>query len=628
MNAMVNSNMRISGLASGMDIDQMVKDLMKANRRPLDKLNQNKTQLEWQRDAYRNVNTKMLEFRNLMFDMKLDGSFTSRKAVSSNDSAISVSGTSTADEGTYQIKVTQLAESASLKSSGSVGAKALLGLDTPLSGLNLGSDTTLTIGGEKGTATIQVKMTDTVDTIVKAVNGASSTTGVKLSYDATLDHFFFTSSGTGAAAQVKLQSENSALFSDVLKITPPGATTTGTLLTGATTFADGIATKVNGSLTADQQLKIAFDGAVSEFMITSTTTIGSLISQINNSDVGKKGMSAYIDANKKLAFTNPADNAVKPITITDETSDGTNILASLGVQDAGGVDSLTSTARNYYEVADTGVNATIEFNGVTGSYATNSFSINGMNFTAKQTMVTEANITITQDTDAIYDKIKGFVDKYNELIDATNKTLDEKRYRDFLPLTDEQKETMKEDDIKRWEEKAKSGMLRGDQMIASALNGFRTAISSVVSGLPSDDLKQLSQIGIVTGNYAEKGKLYIDPTALKKAIAEHPEEVAAMFTADDKNSATSTGDGIATRLVEQTDALMAKLKTKAGTVSSVDTSYTIGKRMREYDKRIDDMNDRLEALETKYYNQFTAMEKYINQMNAQSAYLSQQFGGG
>lgn len=40
---------RISGLASGMDIDDIVSKLMKTERVPLDKLTQKKQTLEWQR---------------------------------------------------------------------------------------------------------------------------------------------------------------------------------------------------------------------------------------------------------------------------------------------------------------------------------------------------------------------------------------------------------------------------------------------------------------------------------------------------------------------------------------------------------------------------------------------------
>ena len=59
---------RISGLASGMDIDTIVKGLMDAQRVPLDKLYQKKTYTEWQRDDYRTINTAIEEFETLITD--------------------------------------------------------------------------------------------------------------------------------------------------------------------------------------------------------------------------------------------------------------------------------------------------------------------------------------------------------------------------------------------------------------------------------------------------------------------------------------------------------------------------------------------------------------------------------
>lgn len=60
--------MRIVGLASGMDIDALVKDLMKAERIPLDKMFQQKQIFEWQRDSYREINKLLDELDRLIFD--------------------------------------------------------------------------------------------------------------------------------------------------------------------------------------------------------------------------------------------------------------------------------------------------------------------------------------------------------------------------------------------------------------------------------------------------------------------------------------------------------------------------------------------------------------------------------
>ena len=72
--------MRISGLASGMDTEKMVTDLMNAHRIPLDKINQKKQYLEWQLDDYRTTNRQLFDFSKNTFDnMILSTSFSAKK---------------------------------------------------------------------------------------------------------------------------------------------------------------------------------------------------------------------------------------------------------------------------------------------------------------------------------------------------------------------------------------------------------------------------------------------------------------------------------------------------------------------------------------------------------------------
>ncbi|MER2089766.1 MAG: flagellar cap protein FliD N-terminal domain-containing protein, partial [Sporosarcina sp.] len=79
--------MRISGLASGMDTESMVKDLMNAHRIPLDKITQKKQYLEWQLDDYRAINRQLFDFSKNTFDtMILSNTFSAKTVnVSSPD---------------------------------------------------------------------------------------------------------------------------------------------------------------------------------------------------------------------------------------------------------------------------------------------------------------------------------------------------------------------------------------------------------------------------------------------------------------------------------------------------------------------------------------------------------------
>lgn len=59
---------RVGGLASGMDIDSIVEKLMSAEKAPLNKLYQQQQKYEWQRDAYREINTALSSFDDFLFD--------------------------------------------------------------------------------------------------------------------------------------------------------------------------------------------------------------------------------------------------------------------------------------------------------------------------------------------------------------------------------------------------------------------------------------------------------------------------------------------------------------------------------------------------------------------------------
>jgi flagellar hook-associated protein 2 len=102
-----------------------------------------------------------------------------------------------------------------------------------------------------------------------------------------------------------------------------------------------------------------------------------------------------------------------------------------------------------------------------------------------------------------------------------NGKLSEERYRKFPPLTEEQKKDMSENDIKLWEEKAKSGLLRSDPLLDRIVRDLRYAVSSSVAGLPKE-MNSLSAIGITTGDWREKGKLHINEDKLRDAIAKDP----------------------------------------------------------------------------------------------------------
>ncbi|OMF35829.1 hypothetical protein BK133_10285 [Paenibacillus sp. FSL H8-0548] len=613
---------RISGLSSGIDYDTIIKQMMDARRIPMEKVQQQKQLLQWKRDDYRTLNNKILDFKNAAFDMTLQTGYLSKKVTSSNESIVTVTGTANANEGQYKFTVDKLASAGSL-STGKLSEGKLAQVSTlgELTDAAWTGETGFTIGGEKGTSTISIKATDTLEQFAAAVNSKSSVTGVKVTYDKKLDTMFFVSTATGDASNISLSMQDQKI-NDFLNLS--GSTTSqGQVFEGDKAFTSSLSV-INSELTGTKQFKMTVNGDEKTFDITNKTTIGQLINNINKEIGTASGATAYLSSEGKLAFNDP-NKALDASGFSDDSSNA--LLTSLGLT------SSTSVPKDFYSVKTTnGNDAEVTFNGVSGKYSSNTVAIGGMNFTLKKASpFEEVTVGVTQDVDAVYDTIKKFVDKYNELIEAVNTGIGQKRDRDYPPLTDAQKEDMTEKEIEKWETAAKAGTLANDPLLSNGLQSLRRALSDSLSGLPLGQLKSLSDIGIsntnisgstISGSYDDKGKLYIDETKLKAALAEKPDEVMALFTTD---AATSSGDGIATRLYDQASILFKQITEKAGTSTALENNYAMGKESLRYDEQIAAMTLRLENLEKRYYSQFTAMETYLDKMNSQSAWLSQQF---
>ena len=145
---------------------------------------------------------------------------------------------------------------------------------------------------------------------------------------------------------------------------------------------------------------------------------------------------------------------------------------------------------------------------------------------------TDNPVTLTSATnvDDMMNKIKEFVTTYNGFVKDLNDQLKETKYRDYAPLTNEQREAMSESDIKLWEEKAKSGLLRNDSLIRNGLSDMRALIYQSNPAIEDPKYNTLFSIGITTTeNYNDGGTLEINEDKLRKALEENPEAVEKLL---------------------------------------------------------------------------------------------------
>jgi flagellar hook-associated protein 2 len=375
----------------------------------------------------------------------------------------------------------------------------------------------------------------------------------------------------------------------------------------------------SGAATVEKDISFKINNV--DITLTAGMTFDKAIAEINNHTKDSKVKAANVGGS--LVFTSEGTGASSVIEIK-VTSDNTS------------GNSLKIFDRTRVGTDATSGNVTI--NNRIIDLSSNKFTYEGVTFTLKETISPNSNVNVQvgSDTQGIFDNIKTFVDKYNELISDLNGKLTEKKYRDYPPLLDEQKKDLKENEIKLWEEKAKSGLLTNDSTLQSMINEMRNSLSSVVEN--STGFKSLKEIGInFSNNYMDKGKLILDEAKLKGVLQTNLEDVKKLFTfkgGDESSSSTTVTDkikhnesGFAWRIYDRINLTISQLGSLAGSPNtSVDTKSFMAKQMKALDENIDREQLKISAYESRLWKQFGAMEKALQQLNSQGSWLSQQLG--
>jgi len=140
----------LSGIASGLDTNTIISQLMQLERIPYTKLETKKKDYNTELSIFRSINTKLAALRTAADDLRLNSNFNQTGVKSSDESVVKAVGSDGLQEGTFLIEVEQLATYTTLVSKGFNAS----GNDLK----NLGS-VEFTINGE----TIQVDFTKETD---------------------------------------------------------------------------------------------------------------------------------------------------------------------------------------------------------------------------------------------------------------------------------------------------------------------------------------------------------------------------------------------------------------------------------------------------------------------------------
>ncbi|MPL97840.1 Flagellar hook-associated protein 2 [bioreactor metagenome] len=196
---MVTRTYGLSG--SGMDVDQMVKDLMKAQRVRYDTMVQKKTQVEWKKADFNTMYNSISDFRNTVFNYKLQSTLQPKQVTSSNEAVASITANTDAANISHDLTVHQLATGAKKASSAAITADGKT-KDTLANQFGVTGTFDIVLNDGTASKTISVDSSKSIYELVANIN--NSGLNIKASYDTTLDRFFLSTTKTGETAKIDL----------------------------------------------------------------------------------------------------------------------------------------------------------------------------------------------------------------------------------------------------------------------------------------------------------------------------------------------------------------------------------------------------------------------------------------
>lgn len=517
---------RITGLATGMDTDAIIEQLMEASRAPLTKLEKNETKVEWQREALLDINSKFLAFRTTALDMKLQGTYKSYLAESSDNNLISASANSDAQEGTYKVSVTSLATKTALNGMTMEQSITSTGTITDYSSLQ-GKSFDITYNGETKTIYFDKNIGDREALYKSLKSKFDDAFGAnQINVDTSGDILTITSA-TSLNLPITFTSptnEGEDALS-ILNITSGDSTSFDTSMTLGTLI---------GRAFRGNEMTISVNGK--DYVFNKTDTLSEVFSTLNK-DEDLDMTVKYSNIKQSMIISRDSYGAGKSIELSGD-SNGKKFWESLGLNyydyvEGKNVDSFYNAGGSY----DVGQNAIFSITSPDGETATgvesssNTFTYNGVSMTFLEADASkQVSITVSKNVDEVYDKIKSFTDSYNDLLVTLNKYYKEEN-TGYEPLTDEERDALSETQEEKWEKMAKQGILSRDSTLKDAINSMRSAVTSYVSG---SSISSLFEIGISTSAYdsinsENNGKLVIDEDKLKEAIKNDLDGVASLF---------------------------------------------------------------------------------------------------
>lgn len=682
----------IYGLSgSGIDVDSMVKMGMLTKQNEYDRLYKKEVKYEWRKEAYADLYSNLNTFNQSTLSTYKLSSTTMPMGTSSADSKVATaSANANASAMSHTVNVTELSSNAylltkdkigrantSTSASSSIYLKDVLftadeqkdiqnkmkadGFDSSQALISF----TFADGTEADSTTSTISFTydeifnsgQTLNDLSSKLNSAGA--NIKASYDSTNDAFSLYQKDGGSANQIILSvaqdgstaSANGKKLIENLNLAAVKQTTdasgniTSSLEAIAFNTHTGTSTIGGSDTTMETSVKMAATDKLStlfktngssssaEFTVNGKTitiddvtsaTVSDLIDKINNAGAG---VTAALDATGQLKLTSD-DNTTK-ITLGVASSDTTDAAAN-GRSLINGLsfDSNNKLAADTYGQTASGTSGKVTIDGKEYSTDTGKVSVGGVTYTL--TAKGSTTVTVTNDTDKLVENVKKFVEDYNTMLDKLNSLYNEKQYSDYDVLTKSQENGMTADQISKWNEKAKSGLLYHDQTLGKIISNLREAIYTPVDSV---DSQYNSMMAIGISSSTDRGHLQLDEDKLKTALANDPDCVYQIFassgdvTTTDADGTTSTTtdydkEGVMNRISDKLFSGLKEIKSYAGTSTETSDGSSLGTLILNLQTKMSNFKTMMDSYESALYKKYDAMETAIQQLSVSLGYIT------
>lgn len=561
----------LSGLASGLDWQSLVAQLIAAERVPETALLAQQSVDQQKITAFGTINTNLLALQTATQALGDNNVFLGRSAEVS-DPSWSVTASPGAALGQHAFNVLSLATKAQV--TGAMDAGGGISATNDVSGVTLETMNlstpitagTFTVNGSQVTIATTDSLQDVFDKISTATGGA-----VTASYDSATDTVSLNSGG-----EIILGSANdTSNFLSVMKLYNNG---TGTITsTSRLGVVNTSAALVNAHLQqpitgvdSNGDGSFVINGVTIAFNVN-TDSIQGILTKINQSGAGVTA--SYDSIADKFVLAN---NTTGDIGLSISESAG-------GLLEAMGLNSTGTLVR--------GQNASVQVDGGTAlTSMSNTFDasltgLQGLAVTASSTG--SQTVTVSSDTSDAETKIQAFIDAYNTL----------QSYIDSQTLTTSTDSTVT------------TSLLSGNRDVTDMASSLRSIVFNAVPGL-TGTIQRLDSMGIGFDGISSQLQI-TDQSKLDSALQDNPDQVQLLFN--------GTGG-----LVSQINTFVINTTGTSGLITAETSRYTadsdaIDDQIAAMERRILQDQDRLTA-------SFIALEQAQSLINQQLAAFQNTFG--